>query len=96
LPATYYAARLPTSGTINTMPEPTLLAVAGHESLELITTQQPSARKVSLALAVSGIDKHEVAASLQQEGVARFAADWSRLVENAGAPTGAATGRGVA
>jgi transaldolase len=95
LPATYYAARLPTDGTINTMPESTLLAVADHESLQLITTGQPSARTVSRALAESSVDQHQVAESLQQEGVARFAADWLRLLESAGA-AGPASGRGVA
>jgi transaldolase len=79
LEPTHYVDRLPRVGTINTMPESTLLAL-GHKD-ESIGTGSLSAEGATDALAKAGIDKHELAESLLHQGVRSFAADWANLLD---------------
>ena len=79
LAPTYYVDRLPRVGTINTMPETTLLAL-GHSERSDETNSEPD-RPAADTLADAGIDKHELAHSLLQQGVRAFAADWAHLLD---------------
>ncbi len=80
---TLYVSDLVVSGTVNTMPEKTLEAVADHGEVkgDMVTTQYDDARQVMSDLAAAGIDYDDVIATLEQEGVDKFVASWDELVE---------------
>jgi transaldolase len=79
LAPTYYVERLPRVGTINTMPETTLLAL-GRNELSDHTNPEPA--DAAEPLADAGIDQHELADSLLQQGIRAFAADWADLLDS--------------
>ena len=81
LPATYYAERLPLRGTINTMPETTLLAVADADMSDRGTPARAATHAFRQVLTTSGIDTRQTAETLQQQGVVAFASDWARLLD---------------
>ena len=92
-PDTLYVQALAAPGTINTLPEKTLLAFADHGRVE-----QPLARDGGYAEAVieefrrEGVDDDALAARLQREGVDAFATSWhsllTRIREKCAAPAG--------
>ena len=78
---TRYVTELVAPGTVNTMPEPTLDAVADHGRLRGATGAESyeQARAVLDELATLGIDYDEVVALLEDEGVEKFVVSWGQL-----------------
>jgi transaldolase len=99
---TRYVVELVAPGTVNTMPEATLHAVADHGTVrgDTVTGEYASAQQVLDDLAAAGIDYDQVVGQLETEGVAKFEDSWNELIasvteqlEKAGAeimPAGAA------
>jgi len=69
-------------GTVNTMPEATLHATAGHGKLHGNTAAggYDEARQVFADLERLGIGYDDVVAVLEDEGVAKFEASWGELL----------------
>jgi len=82
-PDTLYVTELVVANTVNTMPEKTLDAVADHGEVtgDTVTDGYDGARGVLRSIAAQGISYDEVVAALETEGVDKFAASWSELVE---------------
>jgi transaldolase len=80
---TMYVVELVAPGIVNTMPEPTLHAVADHGRLHGNTaaTGYDEARQVFATLERLGIDYDDVVTVLEEEGVAKFAASWQGLLD---------------
>jgi transaldolase len=80
---TLYVTDLVTAGTVNTMPAKTLEAFADHGELsgDQVLGKYDDAREVWDRLAAVGIDYDEVIETLEQQGVDKFVASWSELVE---------------
>src|SRR5580700_2086240 len=80
---TMYVVDLVAPGTVNTMPEATLHAVAAHGKLHGDTAAQgyDEARQVIADLERLGISYDDVVTVLEDEGVAKFAASWDGLLE---------------
>jgi transaldolase len=80
---TYYLGRLVAPGTIDTVPEQTLLAFAEHGKVgDLVRPDREAAEQVLAEVAAEGIDLDGLAASLQREGLASFVGDWSALLSS--------------
>ena len=81
---TRYVVELVAPGTVNTMPEATLDAVADHAALrgDTVTGQYAEAQQVLDELKAAGIDYHDVVELLEREGVEKFAASWEELLES--------------
>ncbi|MGE0794912.1 MAG: transaldolase family protein, partial [Acidimicrobiia bacterium] len=78
---TYYLGRLAAPGTIDTIPEPTLLAFAAHgEVCDLLTPDAATAAAVLDAVAAAGVDVVALAAKLQDDGADAFRASWAALL----------------
>ncbi len=78
---TLYVQALAAPDTINTMPEPTLLAFAAHgKILNLMPTDDRAARDVLAAITAEGVDLVEMAARLQREGAAAFSRSWHDML----------------
>jgi transaldolase len=91
LPDTYYLGRLAAQGTIDTVPEKTLLAFADHGSLDQrLDPDYAAAERTIAAIADAGIDVDILAEHLQRQGAGAFGADWATLLaairEKAGKP----------
>jgi transaldolase len=81
LPDTYYLGRLAAPDTIDTIPEKTLLAFAGHGSLEdRLEPDYAAAERAISAAADAGIDADALAEHLQRHGAGAFTADWTTLL----------------
>lgn len=80
---TLYVEELVTAGTVNTMPEKTLLAFADHGEVhgDTVAGHYQEADEVLDALAAGGIDYAEVMEKLEAEGLEKFDASWTELVE---------------
>ena len=103
---TQYVVELVAPGTVNTMPEATLQAVADHgvSRGDTVTGSYAAAQQVMDDLAAAGISYDEVVAQLETEGVAKFEQAWNELIasvtdqlEKAGAdidPAGSASPAG--
>ncbi len=80
---TMYVTELVTKGTVNTMPEKTLDAVADHGEIagDRVRGCYHEARHVMSDLEMLGIDYDEVIAVLEKEGVDKFVTSWGELVE---------------
>jgi transaldolase len=80
---TRYVVELVAPGTVNTMPEPTLDAVADHGRVRGATGAQgyDEARAVLADLAEIGVEYDEVVDALEREGVEKFDASWAQLTE---------------
>jgi transaldolase len=78
---TMYVVDLVVRGCVNTMPEPTMLAVAadGVIPADSVTGTAPAAAQVWVDLAGLGIDEAEVCAQLEREGVTKFIDSWDQL-----------------
>jgi transaldolase len=86
VPETLYADALVAGGTINTMPEKTLLAYAGREhSGGVLPADAGFAEAVLGEFAREGVDIDLLGARLQREGTAAFAASWQDLIQRIGA-----------
>ena len=80
-PDTLYVQALVAPGTINTLPEKTLLAFADHGTVEhALATDGGYAEALIGELRREGVDDDALAARLQREGVDTFAASWRALL----------------
>ena len=78
---TLYVQALAAPGTINTLPEKTLLAFADHGRVEHpLATDGGYAEAVIAEFRREGIDDDALAARLQREGVEAFAHSWHALL----------------
>ena len=84
LPATYYAAALVADGTIDTMPEVTLLALASGPEGSPMEEPTPGADQVIGEVEARGLDVDTLGESLQAQGVEHFARDWKTLLDAVG------------
>jgi len=81
LPDTYYLGRLAAPGTIDTVPEKTLLAFADHGTLdERLDPDYAAAERTISAVADAGVDVDALAERLQRHGAGAFSADWAALL----------------
>jgi len=83
LPDTMYVTELVTAGTVNTMPENTLEAMADHGVVEgeMVRSRYDDAQDVLDALAKLGIEYDDVIETLEREGVEKFEKSWQELLE---------------
>jgi len=82
-PDTMYVEELVAPGTVNTMPESTLHAMADHGRVRGDTAAggYAEARQVFADLEGLGISYQDVVTVLEEEGVAKFAASWQELLD---------------
>ena len=82
-PDTMYVEELVAPGTVNTMPESTLDAMADHGKVRGNTGSRgyDQARQVFADLEALGIGYQDVVTVLEDEGVAKFAASWQEMLE---------------
>src|SRR5215217_6975332 len=78
---TRYVVELVAPGTVNTMPEATLRAVADHGVVraETIRNAYSEAQQVMDTLQAVGVDLGDVFHALEADGVSRFQASWREL-----------------
>ncbi|MFE9206932.1 transaldolase [Micromonospora sp. NPDC007230] len=78
-----YVEELIAPGTVNTMPEATIHAVADHGEVrgDTVTGCYDDARKVFSDLQAVGVDLADVVAVLEREGVEKFEASWLELLD---------------
>ncbi|WP_216918117.1 transaldolase [Nocardia noduli] len=90
---TRYVVELVAPGTVNTMPEPTLNAVADHGEIrgDRVSHSYAAARSVLDRLSALGVDLDGILAQLEQEGVAAFQASWLALLADVEIALGART-----
>lgn len=76
-----YVEELIAPGVVNTMPESTLRAYADHGQTrpDTVTGEYRAAQQVLDDLAAVGVDYADVVATLEREGVEKFAASWQEL-----------------
>ena len=80
-PDTLYVQALAAPGTINTLPDKTLLAFAEHGQVgRPMPVDGGDAEAVIEAFKREGVDDHALAERLQREGVDAFAASWHALL----------------
>jgi transaldolase len=82
-PDTMYVTELVAPNTVNTMPEPTIDAVADHSVItgDTVTGRASAAQEVFDKLVEIGIDLTDVFAVLEDEGVEKFVASWNELLK---------------
>lgn len=82
LPDTYYLGRLAAPGTVDTVPEPTLLAFAEHGMVEApLAPDAGHAQRVIATIEADGVDVELLAADLQRQGAEAFSASWASLLD---------------
>jgi transaldolase len=81
---TMYVIDLVAPGTVNTMPEATLDALVDHGEFrgDTVRGSYPVAQKVLDDLAALGVDYDDVVQLLEVEGVEKFEAAWSELIDS--------------
>ncbi len=81
---TQYVVELVAPGTVNTMPEGTLEAVADHGVVrgDTVTGAYTDARQVLDDLAAAGISYDDVVEKLEAEGLQKFEDSWNELIES--------------
>jgi transaldolase len=81
---TMYVVDLIAAGTVNTMPEATIHAVADHAKIvsDTIRPFYADADTVLADLKAVGIDYDDVVKVLEDEGVEKFAVSWNELTES--------------
>jgi len=91
-PDTMYVTDLVAAGVVNTMPEPTLDAVADHGVItgDTVTGHFTDAHEVLALLAETGIDLAEVTQLLEDEGLEKFETAWNDLLAGVGGKVEAA------
>jgi transaldolase len=86
---TLYVSGLAAPHTVNTMPEDTLLAFAGHGVVGKPLGADPAVTAVLLArFMAAGIDVEAVGHELQVKGADAFVASWRSLLDRIGAKVG--------
>jgi len=81
LPDTYYVTALAAEGTVDTMPEKTLLAFAERGEVRgLLGEDASEAERVVDAVGRAGVDVDALAATLQTEGAESFVESWNDLL----------------
>ncbi|MEU8342585.1 transaldolase [Actinomadura meyerae] len=80
---TLYVDELVAPGTVNTMPEATLVAEADHGQVrgDTVRGSYDDARAHMAALKEVGVDYDDVVRVLEDEGVEKFAASWKGLLD---------------
>jgi transaldolase len=83
-PDTMYVVELVAPGTVNTMPEATMEALADHGELrgDAVRGTYEQSRQVFTDLAALGIGYDDVVQVLEEEGVAKFEASWKQLMDS--------------
>ena len=77
----YYVEALAASGTVNTMPEKTLLAFAAHGVIDRVMAEDGGDAEPLLAdFALAGVDIVALASQLQQDGARAFSRAWVALL----------------
>jgi transaldolase len=77
-----YVKALAAPFTVNTMPEPTLKALADHGELgDILPADGGDCEAVLAEFAKAGVDIDALAARLQDEGAASFVKSWEELME---------------
>jgi transaldolase len=81
---TMYVEDLVAPQTVNTMPEPTLDAVADHGRIEgdAVRGAYDDAHAHMAALKEAGVDYDDVVRVLEEEGVEKFEASWTELLDS--------------
>ncbi len=84
---TRYVVELVAPHVVNTMPEPTLNAVADHGVIrgDTVRGTYAEAQRVLGDLAAVGIDFEDVVTALETDGVERFQASWIELLDSVSA-----------
>jgi transaldolase len=79
---TLYVTELVAPGTVNTMPEATLLAMADHGVVhgDTIRREHADAAATMTPLAAVGVDMSAVTERLEAEGVEKFEVAWEELL----------------
>lgn len=82
-PDTLYVSELVVAGTVNTMPEKTLLAFADHGEVrgDRVTGTAAESQELFDTLARLGVDRDDVFRTLEVEGVEKFEKSWSQLCD---------------
>jgi transaldolase len=80
---TLYVTELVAAHTVNTMPEPTIDAVADHGDIkgDTVSGTGAAAQEVFDKLAAAGIDVPDVFVVLEDEGVEKFVKSWTELLD---------------
>ena len=83
-PDTMYVEQLAGAETVNTMPPETLAAVQDHGTFsgQTIDRDLEGAHQLFAALDAAGVDYDDVTATLEDEGVKKFADSFERLFQN--------------
>jgi transaldolase len=83
-PDTLYVTELVAAGTVNTMPEKTIEAVADHGEIigDTVTPNYDGAHRTMAELADVGIDISDVTQVLEAEGVDKFETSWNDLLSS--------------
>ena len=81
---TMYVVDLVARGTVNTMPESTIQAIADHGVItgDTITGNYVNAQGVLDQLGELGIDYEDVVQVLEDEGVEKFETSWNELIDS--------------
>jgi transaldolase len=80
---TMYISELIAPGTVNTMPEKTLMAYADHGTAGTpIQKSYDDAAAVMKSIAEAGVDLDDVFRVLEEEGVQKFVDSWNELTES--------------
>lgn len=81
---TLYVDELVAPGTVNTMPEATLVAAADHGQVrgDSVRDAYDDARAHMAALKEIGVDYDDVVQVLEDEGVEKFAASWKGMIDS--------------
>lgn len=78
---TYYLGRLASPGTVNTIPEATLLAFADHGVVgDLLEADTAGAAAVLSQVTASGVDVEALGTTLQVDGAEAFRGSWAELL----------------
>lgn len=82
-PDTYYLGRLAAPGTVNTVPEQTLLAYADHGvTCDLMKPDHAEARRCIETVRAAGVDVGQLGDRLQSDGAAAFSTSWAELLDS--------------
>jgi transaldolase len=80
---TMYISELIAPGTVNTMPEKTMMAYADHGTPGTpVQKSYDEAARVMQAVADAGVDLDDVFRVLEEEGVQKFVDSWDQLTES--------------
>jgi len=82
---TFYVSALAAPGTVNTIPEATLLAFDDHGEISSVLDDALAKSEATIArLKEAGLDIEQLADELQVNGAQSFTADWNTLLDSVG------------